>query len=193
MARPGIGVAVLAAGASRRFGDTDKLEAPFRGKRLGEHVCTTLARAVMQPRWVIASRKDHPCKAAWNEAGFRVEINDRAAHGMGTSVALAARLARDAGCEALLIALADTPLVPSEHFSALADHVTRLGAAGLVASRSGAARMPPAAFGASHFERLASLTGDAGARAILSEGDVVDCPSAWLEDIDTPEALARLS
>lgn len=119
-------------------------------------------------------------------------INGRASDGMGTSVALAANLARQARCTALLIALADAPLVPAEHFSALAARVAKQGNGGIVVSHSGKALMPPAAFGAVHFARLAQMSGDKGARAILAEGDVLSCPPQWLVDIDTPEALARL-
>ena len=193
MAKGGIAVAVLAAGASRRFGDADKLAARFRGKRLGEHVCAALAIGPFTPRWVLASRGDHPCQSAWVRSGFVTAINARSGEGMGTSVALAANLARQTQCKALLIALADTPLVPAEHFAALAAKVAKLGDGGIVVSRSHKTLMPPAAFGAAHFKRLAQLTGDTGARDILQEGEALDCPPEWLIDIDTPEALARFS
>ncbi|MEO1730389.1 MAG: nucleotidyltransferase family protein [Pseudomonadota bacterium] len=191
LAKGGIAVAVLAAGSSRRFGDADKLAARFRGKRLGEHVCAALAKGPFAHRWVIASRADHPCHAAWGRSGFITALNARSSEGMGTSVALAANLARQARCKALLISLADTPLVPAEHFATLAAKVAKLGDGGIIVSRSHDTLMPPAAFGAAHFERLAQLTGDKGARAILQEGKALACPPEWLIDIDTPEALAR--
>ena len=120
-------------------------------------------------------------------------INASAREGMGTSVALAARLAREAECKALLIALADMPLVPVAHFQALARRADEIGERAIIVSQIGEARTPPAVFGRAHFSALTDLGGDTGARRILQKGEVVPCPPEWLEDIDTPEALARLS
>ena len=196
MPQPGksksLAVALLAAGASRRFGDADKLAAPFRGTMLGLFTARAIPREAFAKALVIAPGLDHPCTAGWEEAGYAVHANPRAHEGMGTSVALAARLAQAAEVDALLIALADMPLVPSEHYSALARAAGESGPDAIVVSSDGAARMPPAIFGAEHFGRLTGLEGDMGARAILSQGSILDCPPAWLADIDTPEALAAL-
>lgn len=193
MASGRVFMAVLAAGSSRRFGEADKLTAPFRGKLLGEHVCVNAPVDRIAPGCaiVVTSKFDHPCAPAWRAAGFDMAINTRASQGMGTSVAEAARLALRAECDALLIALADTPLVPREHFEALIDAYT--GADDLVCSFDGGVRLPPAIFGKNHIEALTTLIGDTGARALLKEARTIVCPSDWLEDIDTPEALARLS
>lgn len=186
-------MAVLAAGASRRFGDADKLAQPFRGKPLGRHVCDNAPVDRIAPAcaYVIASSLDHPCAPAWREAGFGVALNPRCKEGMGTSVAEAASLALRAQCDGLLIALADMPLVPRAHFAALVDAASEPG--DLVCSGAGGARMPPALFGADRIAALTSLSGDTGARALLAEARAIACPPEWLEDIDTPEALARLS
>ncbi|MEO1488055.1 MAG: nucleotidyltransferase family protein [Pseudomonadota bacterium] len=193
MAELRLGVAVLAAGASRRFGDTDKLTALLDGQPLGEIVCNTIPRGMFDHRWVIASVPDHPCAPAWRAEGFTPLVNPSADEGMGTSVALAGFAAKEAGCDALLLALADMPLVPVSHFEALVDQIRAGGAQGIVTSASGETRMPPAAFGASHLSELAGLSGDQGARALLQRGDVLACPPEWLADVDTPEALAALN
>lgn len=192
LAEPSLAVAVLAAGSSRRFGERDKLTAMFRGKRLGEHACARIPRESFFKHWVITIDSGHVCEAAWAQMGFAVELNPHARQGMGTSVALAARLARGAGCSGLLVVLADTPLVPPSHYAALAARVAELGDKGIAVSHSGEARVPPAAFGSAYFELLAQLTGDNGARAILSEGEIVSCPPEWLRDIDTPKDLSQL-
>jgi len=188
-----LGVALLAAGASRRFGDTDKLTALLDGQPLGEIVCNTIPRGRFDHRWVIASTPDHPSAPAWRAAGFAPLVNPSADEGMGTSVALAATAARKAGCDALVLALADMPLVPASHFEALVERICAGGPDGIVTSASRETRMPPAAFGASHLSALAELGGDHGARALLQRGDVCACPPEWLADVDTPEALAALN
>ena len=193
MASGRVFMAVLAAGSSQRFGEADKLAAHFRGKLLGEHVCLSapIDRIADGCAFVITSQFDHPCAPAWRAAGFDIAINTRAAQGMGTSVAEAARLALRAECDALLIALADTPLVPREHFEALIDACPE--ADDLVCSFDGGVRLPPAIFGKNRIEALTSLSGDTGARALLKEARTITCPPDWLVDIDTPEALVRLS
>ena len=189
MAEPRIFVAVLAAGASRRFGDADKLAAEFAGKRLGEHVCANIPveRAAPAATMVIASTFDHPCQPEWQKAGFGVVLNVDSAAGMSTSLNLAVRTACRAECEAILIALADMPMVPRKHFEALFDAYS--GPESIVCSSDGSLRMPPAIFGEKHYGALLSLQSDQGARPLLKHAQAIVCPSQWLIDIDTPEAL----
>lgn len=193
MAERRVFMAVLAAGSSRRFGEDDKLAARFRGKRLGEHICDNapMDRIAAGSAVVIASRTDHPCREAWEKAGFQIALNARAQGGMGTSVALAALLAQKWDCDALLIALADMPLVPRAHLVALIE-ACRTGA-DAVCSTDGKTRTPPAIFGRDHLAALARLNEDVGARALLEDAKTLACPAGWLIDIDTPEALRRYS
>ncbi len=188
---PRYSVAVLAAGQSRRFGPADKLAADFRGRRLGEHACHALAGLDLAHRWVIATRADHPCVPGWQADGFTLAVNAAAASGMGTSVALAARLALEAKAGGLLIALADMPLVPSDHFRALVARAAALGHAAIVASTAAGVRSPPAAFGRDHLAALTEMAGDHGARALLQSAQLVDCPPEALIDIDDEQALNR--
>lgn len=187
-----LAVAVLAAGASRRFGDADKLRVPFRGSMLGLHAVRAIPRELFGEAWVIAANGDHPCRQGWESAGFILRENPFAAEGMGTSVALAAQLAQEAQSDGLLIALADMPLVPREHFAALAQAAKERRPDMILVSCKGTVRMPPAVFGTAHFESLVRLGGDAGARDLLAQGEIVTCPPQFLTDIDTPEALAAL-
>lgn len=184
-------MAVLAAGASRRFGDKDKLAASFRGKRLGEHVCENAPMDRIAPGCavVITSKRDTPCREAWEKAGFQLALNARADRGMGTSVALAAILAMKADCDALLIALADMPLVPARHFNALINAARTANTP--VCSSNGETHMPPAIFGKKHLAGLTTLDEDTGARALLKTAKTLECPPEWLIDIDTPQALQR--
>lgn len=187
---PPVAVAVLAAGQSRRFGEADKLVAPFRGTMLGLHACRTLSLLPFARRWAIASDTRHSCAKGWREAGFTVALNPDADTGMGSSVALAARLAQEAGVTALLIALADMPLVPAAHFAALLECA---GPDTLTASHNGASPTPPAIFGSHHFGQLMQASGDTGARLLLAGAETLSCDPAWLLDIDDPSALARTS
>ncbi|MEM6476843.1 MAG: nucleotidyltransferase family protein [Pseudomonadota bacterium] len=191
---PHLAIAVLAAGSSRRFGEADKLKAKFRGKPLGLHASDTLAQMPCREgdRILVTADPHHACSRGWKQAGFTIVKNPNADEGMGTSVAVAARVARRAGCDALLIALADMPLVPRAHYQALASAALARGDDAIIASSDGTSRMPPAAFGKAHFDTLAQMSGDQGARVILAQGKTIVCPPEWLADIDTREALAAL-
>lgn len=184
-------MAVLAAGQSRRFGSGDKLAARFRGQHLGELACHALAGLDFAHRWVIAARADHPCAQSWQADGFTVAVNAQAASGMGTSVALAATLALEAKADGLLIALADMPLVPVDHFRALLARAAATGPGALIASAADGVRLPPAAFGRDHLAALASFTGDVGARGLLHGAELIACAPEVLIDIDDEQTLAR--
>lgn len=186
---PRIGVALLAAGASRRFGDADKLAQQFDGFMLGQNAAFAFPVERMHCAWVIVAAQGHPCEPGWQAMGFDPLVNPRAQEGMGTSVALAAQAAQQETLDALAIVLADMPLVPGSHYEALVDAVR--GPEEIAVSAIGAARMPPAVFGSAHFAELALLSGDRGARDILARGRVIACPPAWLADVDTPDDLAR--
>ncbi|MXP30248.1 nucleotidyltransferase family protein [Parerythrobacter jejuensis] len=188
-----LAIAVLAAGSSQRFGSRDKLTADFRGTMLGLHVTHTLADFSCPRAFVIASQVDHPCAPGWRESGFAVHANARAGEGMGTSVALAASLALQAQADALLICLADMPLVPRDHFAALLGGADALASSATRVSTDGKSRQPPALFGAGHFPALEALGGDRGARALLQQGTAIPCPAEWLADIDDPQTLALLN
>ena len=184
----GFGVALLAAGSSRRFGARDKLAAPFRGRKLGEWAARAVPVEMFAHRWVIVSSPRHVCAQAWRETGWDPVVNPQAEEGIGSSVACAARHAQSAGCEALLITLADMPLVPCEHFAALVKAFDE--EAGIVASQAGEGPpQPPAIFAAHHLPALALLDGDSGARGLLSRARTIACPREWLTDIDTRAAL----
>lgn len=183
-----LGVALLAAGSSKRFGKADKLAADYRGRMLAQYAALAIPVERFEKAWVVSSAPDHPCEPTWRDSGFSPLLNPDATHGMGTSVALAARAAIEASLDGLLIALADMPLVPRSHFEALIQSCE--GPERLAVSALGKVRMPPAIFGSAHFSRLGETAGDRGARALLGQGVIVECPAAWLKDIDTIDDLS---
>lgn len=187
--RRNIGVALLAAGSSRRFGEADKLAVEFDGLMLGQHAAFAFPLEHVRCAWVIVPAFGHPCEPGWRTMGFDPVVNKVAQEGMGTSVALAARLAQRERLDALTVMLADMPLVLTSHYEALIAAVTAPD--DIATSARHEVRMPPAVFGCAHFEKLAHLSGDKGARDVLAQGRVIECPDGCLIDIDTPEALAK--
>lgn len=187
----GLAAALLAAGRSARFGAADKLAADFRAAPLGLHAASALEALDLSQRWVILRDLAHPCVDGWRASGFEPMVNAEADEGMGASLRLAARLAEDSDADALLVCLADMPLVTPAHLAALCDAWRQHG--GIVASRDGALVSPPAVFARARFPALAALTGDRGAKALLGQATLVDSPPGTLADVDDPATLARLA
>jgi molybdenum cofactor cytidylyltransferase len=176
-------VAILAAGRSRRFG-SDKLATDIGGMTLGERA-VKLAHATGHPIIWIGSGK------SWEPPNCAVVQNPIADQGMGTSVALAAKIAIERKADAILILLADMPMVSA----ALLQEMLSQRAPACCRYPDGNAG-PPALLRATHFAALAELNGDAGARQILRalpDMIFVAPPAHELVDIDQPADLAALN
>lgn len=175
-------VAVLAAGGASRFGG-GKLDALLAGKAVGQWVLDSVAEAGNAPG-VIVVGSVAPAFAA--TSAWPLLVNERASEGLGTSLALAATAAHG---RALLVLLADMPLVGPKHLRAL------LAGDGSAATRypSGKAGVP-ALIGPGLLPALGMLSADAGAGVLLSSRTdvaLIDPPDGTLLDVDTGADLAR--
>lgn len=187
---------VLAAGAGSRFGSA-KLLAPLRGQPL--------------VRWSVEAALDTGCETVTVVLGAGAEAiatalakhTDRRLHIVhcadwadGLSASLRGGIAAlPSGAKAAVVFLGDMPQVSP----ALGDEVLRAVLAGAPAAYPAHAGQPghPVALSSQLFPALDTLTGDRGARSILSglAGVVVidtDDPGC-IADVDTPDDLARLS
>jgi CTP:molybdopterin cytidylyltransferase MocA len=182
-------VAILAAGRASRFGG-GKLDALCAGKPLGQWVLDAVVASGAAPGLIVVG-PDAP--AFTQEAmldGWTLATNPAPEEGLGGSVALAARHAECLGCDALLLLLADMPLVTPEVITALL-----AAAAGPVAVRYPSGRPGvPARFPAAMFAELAELDGDRGAAVLLKDrADLafVETSPDMLTDVDDPAGLIR--
>lgn len=189
---PRVFAAVLAAGESRRFGSTKQL-ATVDGEPL-------VARAARRAASVCGDNcilvVGHDARRVIGAAGDRCRfllVNDRYAEGMGTSVALTVR-ALSPVADALLIVLADQPLVTAAHLGSLIDAWSGDDDE-IVASRFDGVAGPPLLLPSDTFDELRSLSGDRGARALLNDDrfrlTAIDCAAAAI-DVDVPEDIATL-
>lgn len=178
-----VAVVLLAAGLSRRFGESDKLASPVAGLALGRHAARMLGGFPFAARIAVTGEVAPDYEAD----GFVRIVNDAAASGQGSSIRLGIAEARRHDIDAILIALADMPLVPKDHVAALL--ALHSGSASIVASKTDHPG-PPALFGRDWFDTLASLEGDRGAAALLARAVLVPCSGRALLDVDTPADLA---
>ena len=172
-------VAVLAAGRGIRFGG-GKLEAICAGKPLGRWALDAAEEVGLEPGTVVIGPEGVSFAGRW-----RVLVNPDPEAGLGSSLALAARTALDEGASALLVLLADMPLVTPAYLRTLA------ATAAPAATRQPDGRAGvPALLDRALLEKAATLTGDRGAGPLLIGATLLDPPPGMLRDVDTPEDLA---
>lgn len=173
-------VAVLAAGRATRFGG-GKLEAPCAGKPLGRWVLDAVAEAGLSPGVLVTGPGGTIAAESWH-----LLVNPDPAEGLGSSLAIAAREALERGAGAMLVLLADMPLVSPAYLRLLA-------AAPAPAASAQADGRPgvPALLDRPLLERAAALTGDRGAGPLLAQARLFDAPPGTLFDVDTREDLAQ--
>jgi molybdenum cofactor cytidylyltransferase len=181
---------LLAAGSASRFG-SDKLQHPLpHGVAIAVQAARHLKSAV--PRVVAVVRPgSEPTARALAAEGCEVVVCDKAAEGMGASLACAARAAGVA--DGYLVALADMPFIRPSTIAAVRDALAQ-GAA-LVAPFWHARRGHPVGFAGSFRAELQALSGDEGAKRLLDAHAPrlvkvpVGDPGA-IRDIDRPSDLA---
>jgi CTP:molybdopterin cytidylyltransferase MocA len=176
---------VLAAGLGRRL--PGKLRAPFRGRPLAQWAFGAAADAGLDELLVVVGQDG---LADLLPPGASAVANPRAAEGQATSLAAGIAAADAAGHDAVVVGLADQPLVPPEAWRLVAG----APAEGLVVTAAFAGeRRPPVRLHRSVWPLLPT-SGDEGARALFRDRPdlVVEVPCPGDPgDIDTLEDLER--
>lgn len=176
---------LLAAGHSHRF-EGDKLSEPFLDKPLAYHVVTALENVPFLTRIAVVSNTG----LDFGALGYQVEPNPDPSLGQARSLCHGVTVAKEAGAEAVLVALADMPRVTAAHVYRMFDAAD--GAGTIVASSDGVQPRPPALFGRDMFDDLLDLEGDEGARQLIKRGHHVVTSPAELVDVDTRADLEKL-
>lgn len=182
---------LLAAGSARRFG-AHKLLQPLRD---GVTVAAAAAKTVHEvlPNTIaVVSPGDYPLIELFTELGLHVVENPLAEAGMGTS--LAAGITATVGADGWLIALADMPWIQPETINTVAERL--LKGASIVAPVYAGRRGHPVGFSRRWQQPLHSLSGDNGARDLITEhADELEVftteDAGVLKDIDYPQDLNR--
>jgi CTP:molybdopterin cytidylyltransferase MocA len=185
-----VAAVLLAAGEGARYaasgGRGHKLRAEFRGRPLAEWAVEHAVAAGIGPVWMVTG-----ATAPEAPDGVEVLVNDRWAEGMATSLQVAVDRARREGLGAIVVGLADQPLVTPEAWQRVAAATDRPIARASYDGRPG------------HPVRLAAevwadlpVTGDQGARSLVRDRPElvqdVACPG-HPADVDTREDVQRWS
>lgn len=189
-----IGCTVLAAGAGTRFGPPgDKLVAMVRGRPLAQHsIDAAVGSSSSRCSLIVGAAADRVLSIV-DARRCAVYRNDEWASGIASSIHVA--VAAHAQDDALVILLADAPMVGSSDVDSLiAAWMKRPVRPAALRSRN--IWGSPAIFPRSSFDALWRLQGDRGAKsALLARGRVtlVDAASPGLfSDVDRRSDLSRL-
>ena len=181
---------LLAAGTATRFGSDKLLHALPHDVPIGIQAARHLS-AVFEMNVLVVVRPEATALAdLFRKEGCVVVPCERAALGMGASLACAVRAAPNA--EGFVVALADMPFIRSSTIAAVRDALA--AGAPLVAPYFRARRGHPVGLAAKFRRELEVLEGDEGARKIIAahEKSLLKIPvgdPGVLRDIDTPADL----
>lgn len=182
----------MAAGSSTRFGSTKQV-ALAQGEPLVRRA-TAAAQQVLGDRvfTVIGHDMAKVLATLGDDSGFIV-VNDDYESGLASSIVRAVNVCRG-DAAAILVVMADQPLVTAEHLRSLLEQWSGAENEILATAYAGTAG-PPALFAHGAFDELVRLSGDTGARSLFNDErfsmkTVLFEPAAT--DIDTTADLAAL-
>ncbi|MCM4156217.1 nucleotidyltransferase family protein [Gramella sp. AN32] len=185
-----ISILILAAGEASRMQEVKQL-LPLGQTNLLEHAVQTARNSDAAATKVVlgANREKIQQQIAFHNA--EVVVNPHWKEGLGTSISagISAILQDRNQPEAVLVMLADQPLVDSEHLNLLIK--TSAGnKEKIIASDYGKHPGVPAVFPPHFFKELLTLKGDSGAKEMMKNraGEVISISAKnKLIDLDTPE------
>jgi molybdenum cofactor cytidylyltransferase len=188
-----IAAVVLAAGASRRFGEDNKLLACIDGRPLVDRVVASLATGGVTDIFVVTGHDRAALEAALRGRPVSFVHNASWESGMGSSIA-AGLAAIDATAAGAFIVPGDMPLLSPQLVAALISAFEASMHDRIIypATPSGEQRNP-VLWPHRHFGALLALPPDSGAKALLqlvaTECVAVPADEAALSDVDTAAEL----
>ena len=188
---------ILAAGASRRMGGTNKLLAPVDGEAMVARVADAALASAADPVVVVTGHDGPAVRAALG--GRAVAFVDNPAHAAGMSTSLQRGIAAlPAECDGACVLLADMPRVTAAHIDAVLDAFADAGGQAVCVPRHRGRRGNPVAWPRRFFAEFAALAGDTGARALIERHEasvrwVEAADDAVLTDVDEAADLAALA
>jgi molybdenum cofactor cytidylyltransferase len=188
----GLGAIVLAAGFSRRLPGENKLLRQLGGRPLLAYTLDTVSSFGLAQVIVVAGGADDAIGSLLPRSAELI-INSDAANGMGSSIACGARVLAPS-LRGVFVTLGDMPFVEARDYLKLADAFADAPETAVCIPRHQGRRGHPVLFGRVHFSDLASLTGDQGARSLLTKPgtrlvEVGDCSAGCLIDLDDRAAF----
>ncbi|HTP80248.1 MAG TPA: nucleotidyltransferase family protein [Bacteroidota bacterium] len=184
-----VGIVVLAAGPSKRFGSPKQLALIGHSSLLRRSVETAL-QAHAHSTAVVLGANAMMVEKELHGLPVTIRYNEEWKEGMGSTIRVGIRMI-PAECTAAIIMLADQPAVDSELLNRLIDRHSSTNKP-IVACEYDGAPGVPALFARSMFEDLLSIRGDRGAKELirlhLASTATIPFPGGSI-DVDTSRDL----
>lgn len=187
---------ILAAGASSRYGGTNKLLLPFKDGSVIRSAVLAAWNAGVVRLLVITGHERERIEAALADLPVTFVHNPRYREGeMLSSIKAGLTHLQDTNAEATFIAPGDQPLLPSWLFQRMRQAFEQ-GCGSIIAPRFGAARGHPVLIAREWWPSALALPDGEQMRALLrahpqSVAHILVNTDAVLLDVDTPEAYQR--
>jgi len=192
-----IAAVLLAAGQSRRMGTDNKLLALIDGKPMVRHVAETLlASNVDDVLTVTGHEADEVVKTMWDLSIPSVQ-NPDFDKGLSTSLKLGFELLHNK-FDGILVCLGDMPFVSQDQINQILEVFDPENGRSIIVPTQNGKRGNPALISTQFWEEVRDISGDIGAKALISANDhvvhTVEIDSSSIfADIDTPDILASLT
>lgn len=193
--RPRTALLMLAAGASSRFESGDKLLADLDHLSVLERAARNVPNEPDLMKIAVVPSGSTRRREILDRLDWLTVENPRAHLGQSTSLKLGVETLQSLSkIDQVIVLLGDMPFVPPSHIEALRQGAD-LPSTSCVMSESGGVILPPALFKREHFDKLTTLKGDRGAKAIyqaIEHGNLtIALPSQQAADIDLLSDLDR--
>jgi molybdenum cofactor cytidylyltransferase len=193
---PAIACIILAAGQSRRMGPVNKLLAQVDGKPMVRWAAETALASAASPVFVVLGHEADKVRAALKDLKVTFVENPDYAQGIAGSVKRGIA-AVPADADGAVIVLGDMPRIAPRQIDRLIAAYNPVEGRALCIPTWRGKRGNPVLIGKRFFAEMQALTGDVGARPLISQYPELICEvemenDAVLLDIDTPQALQGL-
>lgn len=187
---------MLAAGASSRFENGDKLLAPIDGRSVLERAAKQPIDDEMVSKLAVISGT-HPARAEpLRAAGWQVVVNAQAHVGQATSLQTGIEaICAEQDVDQVIVLLADMPFVPASHLLAMMQRAEAASITAIMSDANGVLS-PPALFKSMHFPALLNVSGDTGAKSVFlqigSGAETLPLSASQAVDIDHVRDITSL-
>ena len=186
---------LLAAGESRRMGATNKLTLPVAGQPLLRRTAETLLQAGLRELVVVVGHEQQAARGVLRGLPLHIVYNEDYREGQMTSVHCGMRALQQV-CDAVLVCLADLPLLAADDLSRLSAAFEHCPTSVLVPTFQGE-RGNPIVLAYAHRQQILAGDRTLGCRRLIEKHPelvtTLEMPNDHLVfDLDTPEAYQRL-
>lgn len=191
--KPRIATVILAAGSSSRMGQPKQL-LQYEGKPLLRRAAETALASECEHAIVVLGASAAQLRSSLEDLPVAIVENARWCEGMGASIQAGVHAASAGDFDAVILMLADQPLITSRNLDRLVlAHLT--SGRPVIASRYAGTVGVPVLFSREYFPALSALTPSQGCKGLILEHSAravwLDCPEAGF-DVDTRDDYLRL-